>query len=86
MADKPSQLQSVIRFQEAYMEQEKMHKRKVRIVRSMLLVLFLALWELCARLGMIDDFIFSSPSRVLFCFWKMGAGREYLRAHWHYPL
>ena len=24
MADKPSQLQSVIRFQEAYMEQEKM--------------------------------------------------------------
>lgn len=71
MADKPSQLQSVIRFQEAYMEQEKMHKRKVRIVRSMLLVLFLALWELCARLGMIDDFIFSSPSRVLFCFWKM---------------
>ena len=38
MADKPSQLQSVIRFQEAYMEQEKMHKRKVRIVRSMLLV------------------------------------------------
>lgn len=71
MADKPSQLQSVIRFQEAYMEQEKMHKRKVSIVRSMLLVLFLALWELCARLGMIDDFIFSSPSRVLFCFWKM---------------
>ena len=71
MADKPSQLQSVIRFQEAYMEQEKMHKRKVRIVRSMLLVLFLALWELCARLGMIDDFIFSWPSRVLFCFWKM---------------
>lgn len=35
MADKPSQLQSVIRFQEAYIEQEKMHKRKVRIVRSM---------------------------------------------------
>ena len=31
MADKPSQLQSVIRFQEAYMEQEKMHKRKASL-------------------------------------------------------
>ncbi|MEQ2563425.1 ABC transporter permease [Ventrimonas sp. CLA-AP-H27] len=71
MADNNPQLQSVIRFQEAYMEQEKFHKRKVRTIRSMLLVLFLALWELCTRLDMIDDFIFSSPSRVLFCFWKM---------------
>ncbi len=71
MADNNPQLQSVIRFQEAYMEQEKFHKRKVRTIRSMLLVLFLALRELCTRLDMIDDFIFSSPSRVLFCFWKM---------------
>ena len=59
MADNTPQLQSVIRFQEAYMEQEKFHKRKVRTIRSMLLVLFLALWELCTRLDMIDDFIFS---------------------------
>ena len=71
MSDQSAQSQSMIRFQEAYMEQEKLHKRKVRIIRSMLLVLFLALWELCTRLDMIDDFIFSSPSRVLFCFWKM---------------
>lgn len=71
MADKDAQLQSVIRFQEVYMEREKFHKRKVRIIRSMLLVLFFALWELCTRLDMIDDFIFSSPSRVLFCFWNM---------------
>ena len=35
------------------------------------LVLFLALWELCTRLDMVDDFIFSSPSRVFFCFRKM---------------
>jgi len=77
MSDQASQSQSVIRFQEAYMEQEKLHKRKVRIIRSMLLVLFLALWELCTRLDMIDDFIFSSPSRVLF-FLEDGAGWEYL--------
>lgn len=27
--------------------------------------LFFAVWELCARLGIINDFIFSSPSRVI---------------------
>ncbi len=57
--------------QQQYMEKEHLHKRKVTVVRSMLLVLLLAVWELCAELEMIDDFIFSSPSRVLFCFWRM---------------
>lgn len=57
--------------QQEYIEQEQFHKRKVVICRIMLLVLLLAVWELCARLGIIDDFIFSSPSRVFFCFWNM---------------
>lgn len=71
MADNNPQLQSVDRFQKAYIEQEKYHERKVRTIRVMILVLFLALWELCTRLDMVDDFIFSSPSRVFFCFRKM---------------
>ncbi len=57
--------------QREYRRQEPLHRRNVRICRGMLLVLLLAVWELCARLGMIDDFIFSSPSRVFFCFWGM---------------
>jgi len=57
--------------QQKYMEREYLHRRKVAVVRTMLLVLLLALWELCAGLEIIDDFIFSSPSRVLFCFWRM---------------
>ena len=71
MADNNPQLQSVDRFQKAYIEQEKYHERKVRTIRVMILVLFLALWELCPRLDMVKDFIFSSPSRVFFCFRKM---------------
>lgn len=71
MADNNPQLQSVDRFQKAYIEQEKYHEKKVRTIRVMILVLFLALWELCTRLDMVDDFIFSSPSRVFFCFRKM---------------
>ena len=58
MADNNPQLQSVDRFQKAYIEQEKYHERKVRTIRVMILVLFLALWELCTRLDMVDDFIF----------------------------
>lgn len=57
--------------QQEFIEKEHLHKRKVTICRTMLLVLFLAVWELCARLEIIDDFIFSSPSRVFQCFWNM---------------
>ena len=57
--------------QQEYIEKEQLHKRKVTACRVMLLVLFLAMWELCAQLGIIDDFIFSSPSRVFFCFRNM---------------
>jgi len=59
--------------QQEYIRNEQFHKRKVAVVRVMLLVLLLAVWELCAELEIIDDFIFSSPSRVLCCFWRMAA-------------
>lgn len=57
--------------QQEFIEKEKLHRRNVRVWRTMLLVLLLSLWELCARLGMINDFIFSSPSRVTICFINM---------------
>lgn len=68
--DSSTQMPST-RLQQEYIEKERMHKRKVATCRVMLLVLLLAIWELCARLGIINDFIFSSPSRVFFCFWDM---------------
>lgn len=57
--------------QQEFIEREQMQKKKVAVWRMMLLVLLLAMWELCTRLGMMDAFIFSSPSRVLLCFWRM---------------
>lgn len=62
--------------QQEYIEKERIHKRRVTVLRIMLLVLLLTVWELCARLGIIDDFIFSSPSRVFFCFWGMVLDRS----------
>lgn len=64
------------RLQQEFIEKERYHKRKVTICRVMLLVLLLAVWELCASLGIIDDFIFSSPSRVFLCFWDMVLDRS----------
>lgn len=54
-----------------FLEKEKLHRKNVHIIRAMLLVLLLALWELTAELGIIDSFIFSSPSRILRCFLQM---------------
>ena len=57
--------------QQEFIAKEKLHKQQVAVCRVMLLVLLLALWELCARLGFINDFIFSSPSRIFHCFAAM---------------
>lgn len=57
--------------QQEFIAKEKLHRRNVRILRIMLLVLLLAVWEISARLGLINDFIFSSPTRVVTCFAEM---------------
>ncbi len=56
--------------QQAFIEKEKLHRRNVRVCASCCWF-FLSVWELCARLGIINDFIFSSPSRVTICFLEM---------------
>lgn len=57
--------------QEHYLAKELLHRRQVRILRIMLMVLFLALWELAAGFSWIDSFIFSSPSMIGHCFYSM---------------
>jgi NitT/TauT family transport system permease protein len=57
--------------QQEFIAREMLHRRNVKILRTALLILLLALWELCARLGIINDFIFSSPSRIVICFVSM---------------
>lgn len=57
--------------QQEFINRQKRHRQMVVLCRSLLLVAMLALWEICARLGIIDDFIFSSPSRIVICFYGM---------------
>lgn len=57
--------------QAAYLARERFHRKRVSVLRTMLFILLLALWELGAETGAIDNFIFSSPSRVVLCFLSM---------------
>lgn len=50
---------------ELYLKKVKRDKWKVRIIRLLILVVFIALWEIAAQLKWIDPFLTSSPSRIL---------------------
>lgn len=62
--------------QQEFIQKEMLHRRNVRVWRFMLLVLLLSLWELSASLGLLNDFIFSSPSRMTLCFIDMVKDRS----------
>ena len=57
--------------QEAFLYQQQQYKRKIHFLRIFIFVLFLVLWELVADLSWINDFIFSSPKRLVACFVQM---------------
>lgn len=57
--------------QKKYLLQHKKHKRIVCVSRILILLSFLFIWEFTANVGIIDSFIFSSPSKIALCFWGM---------------
>lgn len=57
--------------QQKFLTERKRHRRTVLYSRFLIFILFIGLWEGAAALGLLDSFIFSSPSKVLLCFWQM---------------
>lgn len=57
--------------QKNYLKSLVIHRWIVRISRIAILLLFLVFWEAAADYGLIDSFIFSSPSKVALCFFSM---------------
>ena len=55
-----------------YMKRTRQHKQIVLFFQLFLFVFFIILWEITSRTGIINAFIFSSPSRML------ASGRELL--------
>lgn len=62
--------------QALFLHSLKRRRLTVRIARAAILVLFLLLWEISADTGLIDSFIFSSPSKICICFWEMVIDRS----------
>lgn len=63
----------ILSRQEQYLIRQKKHKRTITALRILIFISFFVLWELAAGLGWIDDFIFSSPSRIVRCFLSMAS-------------
>ncbi len=58
-------------LQEEYIFLHHKHHKQIRFYRIFFFALFLAVWEISSRTGMIDSFFFSSPSLVIKRFWAM---------------
>ena len=58
-------LHGVSKEQKHYLQREKRNQYLVQFLRILLLLFLLFLWEITARLGIIDSFIFSSPSQII---------------------
>ena len=57
--------------QQEYLKGLKRHRQFVTNARILLFVAFILIWELSARFGLIDSFIFSSPARIASTFISM---------------
>lgn len=60
-------LESKMTNQEKYIKNHHRHHRQISSARILLLLTFLAVWEISSQQGSIDSFFFSSPSRVICC-------------------
>ena len=59
-----------------YLRQKKRHHDIVIFSRVALFLLFLLVWEISSQTGLIDSFIFSSPSKIARCFSSMVKDRS----------
>lgn len=57
--------------QQNFLLAQKRHKRSVRTSRLCIFLLFFGLWEVAFQSGLIDSFIFSSPSKLFLCAYGM---------------
>ncbi len=57
--------------QQEFVAKQLRRRQMVVLARLFLFLSVLVLWEACARTGVINAFIFSSPSRIVRCFFSM---------------
>lgn len=60
-----------------YMKNLKRKKQKITVIRVLVFILFLGLWEMSARMEWINSFIFSSPFGIVRCGEEMIADGDF---------
>lgn len=78
-ADKTGADNRVSSQQKAYIRNLKRYHSTITALRILLFIGFIAIWEISARMGWINAFIFSSPSRILKTFRTMIADGSIFR-------
>lgn len=66
-------------YQKAYIDKHRHEKQKILVFQILICVLFILLWEVSTRLGWLNDFIFSSPSRMAHAFFATLADKTLFR-------
>ncbi|NRT70055.1 NitT/TauT family transport system permease protein [Clostridium beijerinckii] len=69
-----SEANNMSKEHEIYLNKVKKIKRKILITRILILVIFIALWQIAANLKWIDPFLTSSPTRVIESFVSLYEG------------
>lgn len=59
--------------QTAYVTALKIREQRIILIRILLLIVLIAAWEIGARSGALNAFVFSSPWRMTKTFWNMAA-------------
>jgi NitT/TauT family transport system permease protein len=50
--------------QQAFIRRHLVRTRKIHMIQFIILISFIALWEITTHFGIVDSFIFSSPTRI----------------------
>lgn len=54
--------------QDQFVKNHRRQRRLITFYRALILITLFALWEITTRIGIVDPFIFSSPSRIIGAF------------------
>lgn len=66
----------VSNYQQNYLNQLRKERRFILLVQICISIIFVVSWEISTKLGWLNDFIFSSPSRIINAFLLLSADRS----------
>lgn len=59
------QKKTISKDRRKYLRQIRIKKTSILLTQIGIVIIFISIWEICARKGLIDSFITSQPSKIL---------------------